>query len=141
MPEKDIIQVYTSAILPTLPEVDEEDDSDDHNEATYCNKKMDIYLNYFESTWLGAVNKRTQIRGKPKFAMKYWVKYNAVLEGREDFTNNHSEAWNSARNVSIPLKPNLWVVCKAIQQDEGLTRAKLQRALSGSPPLDCNPKR
>ena len=110
VPEKDVIQVYTSAILPTLPEVDVEDDSNDHDETADYSEKMDIYLNYFESTWLGAVNKRTQIRGKPKFAMKYWVKYNAVLEGREDFTNNHSEAWNSATNVSIPLEPNLWAV-------------------------------
>ena len=58
--------------------------------------------------------------------MNLWVKYDAIKAGREDLTSNNSEAWNSASKVSIPMKPSIWVVCKAIKQEEGLARAKLQ---------------
>ena len=96
---------------------------------------------YFEATWIGVVNKQTQVRGKPKFSMDLWVKYQAVKDGREDLTSNRSEAWNSANKISIPMKPNIWVVCKSIKAEEGLARAKLHAAMGGNPPSDPNPGR
>ena len=119
-----------------MPEVNA--DNDDVNNYT---QSLDQYLTYFEATWIGAVNKRTQVRGKPRFSMDLWVKYEAVKEGREDLTSNRSEAWNSANKISIPMKPNIWVVCKAIKAEEGLARAKLHAAMGGNPPSDPNPGR
>ena len=87
------------------------------------------------------MNKRTNVRGKPKFSMDLWVKYQAVKDGRPDLTSNRSEAWNSANKISIPMKPNIWVVCKAIKEEEGLARAKLHAAMGGNPPSDPNPGR
>ena len=73
--------------------------------------------------------------------MDLWVKYEAVREGRDDLTSNRSEAWNSANKISIPMKPNIWVVYKAIKAEKGLARAKLHAAMGGNPPSDPNPGR
>ena len=141
VPQKDVVKVYTKDILPTMPEVDDDDSGDDEDDVHNYTESLDQYLTYFESTWIGAVNKRTQVRGKPKFNMNLWVKYEAVKEGREDLTSNRSKAWNSANKISIPMKPNIWVVCKAIKAEEGLARAKLHAAMGGNPPSDPNPGR
>ena len=141
IPEEDVIDVYTNIILPTLPVVDNDDSDNDEQEADDYTIAMDAYLNYFESTWIGAVNKRTGIRGRPKFNMGLWVKYAAVKEGRDDLTSNHSEAWNSASKLSIPKKANICVICKSIKSEEAFARAKFHRAFSRNPPSDPNPKR
>ena len=141
VPQKDVVDVYTKVILPTMPEVDADNSGDEVDDVNNYTESLDQYLTYFEATWIGAVNKRTQVRGKPKFSMNLWVKYEAVKEGREDLTSNRSEAWNSANKISIPMKPNIWVVCKAIKEEEGLARAKLHAAMGGNPPSDPNPGR
>ena len=56
-----VIKVYTGTILPTMPEVGE-DDENDPEEADSYNGAIDKYLTYFEATWLGATNKRTNVR-------------------------------------------------------------------------------
>ena len=65
------------------------------------------------------------------------------MAGRDDLTSNHSEAWNSAVKVSLPMKPNIWVVCKTLQEEEGMARAKLHAAMAGggSPSNSSNPSR
>ena len=59
-------------ILPKLPEIDEDDDNE---EAELYTEAMNKYLEYWEATWLGKVNKRTGQRGRPKFSFDLWVKY------------------------------------------------------------------
>ena len=119
MPQKDVVKVYTKVILPTMPEVDDDNSGDELDEVHNYTESLDQYLTYFEATWIGAVNKRTQVRGKPKFSMDLWVKYQAVKDGREDLISNRSEAWNSANKISIPMKPNIWVVCNGNQGGGG----------------------
>ena len=142
VPKEDVVEVYTNQILPTMPVVEAEEDGDgDVVLDADPVKNFTQSLDYFESNRIGAVNRRTQGRGRPRFSMDLWVKYEAVREGRDDLTSNRSEAWNSANKISIPMKPNIWVVCKAIKAEEGLARAKLHAAMGGNPPSDPNPGR
>ena len=39
------------------------------------------------------------------------------------------------------MRPNIWVVCKAIQAEEGLARAKLHAAIGVNPLSDPTPGR
>ena len=145
VPEEDIVHMYEKVILRTMPEFEVEEDEDgaaggDDSVHNY-NQALDRYLTYFEGTWVGAEHKKTKVRGKPKFTFDLWSKYKAVKEDRPDLTSNRSEAWNSASKVSIPMKPSIWVVCKSIQREEGLARAKLHAAIGASPPSDPHPGR
>ena len=71
-----------------------EDDGDDDGEVEAYNISLTEYLQYFEKTWIGCLNKRTQVCGKPLIAFQYWSKYDDVLQ-EKDLTNNSAEAWNS----------------------------------------------
>ena len=78
------------------------------------------YLGYFKSTWLGKTNKRTELWGKPKFSFGLWNKYSEIKDGQADLTSNRSEAYNSAVKISLLMKPNLWVICKTVTEEEGI---------------------
>ena len=85
---------------------------------------------YFEQTWIGVKNPRTNVRGKPKFAIKTWNKFNQVKNG-EETTTNVSEAWNSASKLSLQMKPSIWAVLAALRKEESLARAKLHSSAMG----------
>ena len=145
IPPEDIVEVYEKDILPAMPvwEAPDEEEFDAGGEESVhnYNRDLDNYLHYFEVTWVGAKCRRTGVRGPPKFGFDLWSKYNAVKEERPDLTSNRSEAWNSASKICIPMKPSLWVVCKYIQREEGLARAKVQAAIGANPPTDSHPSR
>ena len=145
IPPEDIVKVYEKDILPAMPvwEAPDEEEGDaggDESVHNY-NRDLDNYLHYFEVTWVGAKCRRTRVRSSPKFGFDLWSKYKAVKEERPDLTSNRSEAWNSASKICIPMKPSLWVVCKYIQREEGLARAKVQAAIGANPPTDSHPGR
>ena len=127
--------------LEKMPEMLENDSDNENDDAQEYNNAMSNFLNYFEQTWLGQVNKRTGNMGKPKFALDVWNHFDDIQEGSEDITSNRSEAWNSVSKLCIPMNPSIWVVLSSLQGEEGLARAKLAEALSGSPPSDPNPSR
>ena len=116
VPEEDVLMVYTETILPSMPlfEPASDADSDDEelDERTNYTHDQDAYLQYFESTWLGLVNKRTWLRGKPKFKYGLWNKYQSVKEEQADLTSN--QAWNSLNKIGLPMKLNVWVVLSAL---------------------------
>ena len=117
--------------------MEEQDDDDD--EARDFNASMEQFLLYFEQTWIGTKNPRTQLRGRPKFEMKTWNKFRQVTDG-EEITNNGSESWNSASKLSTAKKPNIWAVLVTIRKEEGLARLKIQTSVQGVG-VDSNPGR
>ena len=139
VPISDILKVYEEFIMPKLPKMDLDVEDEDTSEA--YNKAMDTFIESYETTWLGKVSKRTKQRGKPKFKFELWNKYATLLAGEMDMTTNKSEAWNSASQLSLPMKPYIFQVLDAIKTEEGLARAKLHQAITGSPPKDANPGR
>ena len=67
--------------------------------------------------------------------------FNSVKSDQPDLTSNRSEAWNSSSKISLPMKPNVWVVLSSLLKEEGLARAKMVAAISGNAPADPNPGR
>ena len=127
VPEGEVVRVWEmlEELVPTMDERDENDD-----EARNFNASMEQFLLYFEQTWIGTKNPRTQLRGRPKFELKTWNKYRQVLDG-EEVTNNGCESWNSASKLSLGRKANIWAVLVAIRKEEGLARFKAQNSVGG----------
>lgn len=130
VPLNDVVSVWEE-VEATVPvkEVEDEDDGEEGGVAQEFNNKMQQFLLYFEQTWIGAKNPRTQLRARPKFAHKTWNKYTQALNG-EDMTNNISEAWNSVSKMK-ERKCSIWTVLAAIKKEEALARAKFHRAARG----------
>ena len=139
VPKEEVLSVYLDHVLPKMPEVDEEVDENQEEAAEY-GEALEKFMDYFELTWVGKVNKRTNLRGKPKFALDLWNKFDAAESGRDDLTNNNSEAQNSVQKMLLPMSPNIWAVLRSIKDEESLAHAKFTAALSGEP-VDSNPGR
>ena len=119
VPEEDVVKVWEYILEKEFPEMDDEEETvEEYNQA------MEFYLMYFEQTWIGTKNRRTGIRGKPKFPHKLWNKFSHVLK-EDDLTNNVSESWNSASKLCLPRNPSIWAVLDSIKKEEGLARNKL----------------
>ena len=74
------------------------------------------------------------------FSYDLWNKYDAVLAGTDDLTNNKSEAWNSVSKIGMPMKSNVYSIQKLIRDEEALAQARFHAALSGGI-RDQNPGR
>ena len=127
VPIEDVVNVWEQ--LQTIVPVLTEDEAEEEGIQEF-NNCMDKFLLYFEQTWIGSKNPRTNLRGKPKFEFKYWNKYNQVLAG-EETTNNVSEAWNSASKLSLQMKPSIWAVLHSIKKEEELARFKVNMSAMG----------
>ena len=57
------------------------------------------YLTYFLTTYVGTMDPVTKQRGRPKISPKLWNKYNFIMEGEHDLTNNVAENFNSVSKV------------------------------------------
>ena len=100
---------------------------------------MEKYLEYWELTWLGKVNMRTGIRGRPRFKHERWNKFETVKNGSDDLTINNSEAYNHVMKLTIPMKPNLFAILKGILDEERISHGKLVAELAGNRPSIPNP--
>ena len=127
VPPQDVVKVWELLRKDLIVMDEEEMDSD---VAQDFNNNMLLFLMYFEQTWIGVKNPRTNVRGKPKFAIKTWNKFNQVKNG-EETTTNVSEAWNSASKHSLQMKPSIWAVLAALRKEESLARAKLHSSAMG----------
>jgi len=62
-------------------------------------EQVEMFLAYFEKTWLGSMNTRTWERRSPLFAHSLWNKYQAVLD-EDVLTSNAAEGYNHAVYIS-----------------------------------------
>ena len=69
VPMKKVLETFTDFILPSMPTFklpdDAEEEEEDKPHVDNYNACLEKYVNYFEATWLGAVNKRSGVRGLP----------------------------------------------------------------------------
>ena len=96
-----------------MPEVDEDAEQDDDDEAADFSRALEDYIAYFERTWVGKINPRTQKRGRPVFKLEHWNHYSAVMSDSPELTNNKSESFNSQMKTIIPKK-NFFAILKGI---------------------------
>ena len=90
-------------------------------------------MEYFEKTWIGAVNPRTGVRRAPKFKIKMWNKYSAILS-QQNLTTNSSEGTNSAIKIYVSRNANIWNIMKQIKNEDSLVGLKLRDAAIGYQP-------
>ena len=108
-----------------------DDEEMDEEVAQDFNHAMEHFMLYFEQTWIGSLNKRTKIRGKPRFSFDSWNKYNEVL-AEDEITTNVSEAWNSVVKMTLPMKPSIWTVIEQFRKEEALARQKILGSAGGN---------
>ena len=115
-----------------MPEVDEDAEQDDDDKAADFGRALKDYRAYFEWTWVGKLNPRTQKRGRPVFKLEHWNHYSAVMSDSPELTNNKSESFNSQMKITIPMKPNIFAILKGIQDEDSLSAAKFAACLAGN---------
>ena len=140
MPVCDVVQVYEELVLPHKPDIVIEE-QDDEAEAEEYMKSLNEFTKYFEGTWIGKVNPRTNNRGQPKFKLSYWNHYDCVMNGEGEITNNYSEAYNSQMKITVSMAPNIFAILKAIQDEEAIGHQKIAAVLAGNGSADPNPAR
>ena len=121
VPISDIVKCW-ELLKKMIPVGDDEEM--DEEVAQDFNHAMEHFMLYFEQTWIGSLNKRTKIRGKPRFSFDSWNKYNEVL-AEDEITTNVSEAWNSVVKMTLPMKPSIWTVIEQFRKEEALARQKI----------------
>ena len=99
VPVTDVIKVWEQFILPSLPE-----DAPAQWEVT--EEHLENFLEYFEKTWIGGKDIRTNSRRNPRYRHELWNKYDAVINDN-DTTTNASEGFNHVLQMSIPNHTNI----------------------------------
>jgi hypothetical protein len=120
VPVEQIVHVWETYILPLI------DDKGDDN--------FDDFLTYFDTTYIGAKNLRTQVRRQPRYAYTLWSKYSAINDKGGDgiTTTNSNEGYNHAISLSLPQKCNIWVLIKQFMTEDGLVAIKVRDAVIGT---------
>ena len=114
-----------------MPVIDDEEENQE--EAANFEKALEDYVAYFEVTYLGKVNLRTEMRGRPRFKNEQWNHFDIVPNDSGEMTNNTSEAFNAL----MKMAPNIFTILKAIQDEDGISNAKFRAALTGN--VSSNP--
>lgn len=137
VPTSEVIKVWDEIIVPLIPNSKE----DEEDAPTWDADEDDVndFINYFESTWLGTMNWRTNMRKNPRYRHELWSKYDAVRSS-EDTTTNSCEGFNNAIQLSVPHNASMWAVIHQFKTEESLVHVKLRDAAVGNTP-DQNKRR
>jgi len=88
------------------------------------------FLNYFESTWIGSVDRRNR-RRPPIFDVALWNCHQSVLEGLGK-TNNACEGFNRAINSMLgAAHPTIFKLIDCLKKQQELTRSKIEKIVGG----------
>lgn len=100
----------------------------------FIENKNDIafsdFLNYFESTWIGAKDRR--LNRKPSFfPIDEWNCFEQ-LQDNVPGINNSVEEWHNVFSsmINIIQRPNIWKFILTLQKQESLNRCKIMQYLS-----------
>ena len=117
---------WDSFVKLNVPEVDEDEMEDEEDKAAAFNIAIQQYVVYFESTWIGSKNTRNPElpRRKPKYEVKVWNKYHAIIDDDEG-TNNRSENWNSVSKLGMNMNPTIWTVMEMFVKEKAFVRSKI----------------
>ena len=81
---------------------DSDMEEDDHGDN--YDRVLAKYVKYFEKTWLGAINPRTEVRGRPVFKMSLWlfiIHYNTVYIILQYSTLHYNGLEYSIWNITV----------------------------------------
>ena len=80
-----------------------------------------------DETWIGAMNYRKKVLGKPRFKHELRSKYEAV-KNSEDTTTNSREAVK----LTVPHKASMYSIILQFKTEESLVRLKIRDAAIGA---------
>jgi len=126
-------------MLPALAFLPKDDVISSYNvliESNYDTKNEEIlkqFLDYFENTWLGKLDRRRK-RKQPKIEIDIW---NCFLRIDQDIatTNNSVEGWhNYFTSILSGKHPSLWRFIEALKKEESINQLKIELYISGIEP-------
>jgi len=83
-------------------------------------QNLNLFLEYFERTYLGKRGRAGWMRGK--FQLELWNQHQNVLEGKQVSTNAH-EGWHSRLRKSLENSATFWSLIDALSDAEATARA------------------
>ena len=122
VPEEDIVRTWEDVISSRHDEL--KPNFEDNSE------QVDLFLEYFEKTWIGALNWRTGARRNPMFPHAVWNKYETVLSD-EPLTSNAAEGFNGAFALSLPNNASIWALIQQLRTEENSNDRKMRDVLLG----------
>ncbi|XP_023344961.1 uncharacterized protein LOC111714145 [Eurytemora carolleeae] len=122
VPEEDIVRIWEDVISSRSDELKPsfEDNSD----------QVDLFLEYFEKTWIGPLNWRTGARRNPIFPHAVWNKYETILSD-DPLTSNAAEGFNAAFALSLPNNASIWALIQPLRTEENSIDRKMRDVLLG----------
>jgi hypothetical protein len=102
-----------------LEELDQ-DNSMKMEEKDDLKQNLNLFLEYFERTYLGKRGRAGWMRGK--FQLELWNQHHNVLEGKQVSTNSH-EGWHSRLRRAIENSATFWSLIDALSDSEATAGA------------------
>jgi hypothetical protein len=93
-------------------------------------EKLTPLVKYFETTWLGCMNRREDGRIPPRFPIELWNCYYSVLEDLPK-TNNACEGFHNGFAILLGAShPTIYKLITGLKQQQTLTELKMNQFLA-----------
>ncbi|CAI6345166.1 unnamed protein product [Macrosiphum euphorbiae] len=119
-------------MLPALAFVPKDDVISSYSvliESNYYTENEEIleqFLDYFENTWLGKLDRRRR-RKQPKIEIEMWNCF-LIIEQDIATTNNSIEGWHNCFTSILSGKhPSIWRFIEALKKEESINRLKIEQ--------------
>jgi hypothetical protein len=116
---KDYFQQLVDQELDRVIETVDQDKNIKPEKADAMKEALNMYLDYFEKTYIGRKGKTCWLKGK--FPIQIWNQHENVLEGRQLSTNRH-EGWHSKLTKSLVASGTIWALLDELREEEASAR-------------------
>ena len=99
VPEANLHNVWDTYVAEVVGEI-----LDDETLDQDLGDRIHGWLDYVSRSYIGEVNAFTMKRKKPIVAISVWSKFDHIMAGEEDLTNNCAENFNSVSKVRFFFK-------------------------------------
>ncbi|XP_057338500.1 uncharacterized protein LOC130676363 [Microplitis mediator] len=102
--------------------------------SDYYERNIDIlddFIGYIETTWIGGLSRSKKKRGNPRFNIKMWNCYKAVVDDLIR-SNNPMEEWHSGFNRRVGVcQPFIGMFLNSIKDEQSKTETSIAQIDSG----------
>jgi len=114
VPESDLIKVWDNFVGGVVDGI-----LDDESLEEDLTGKLHSWLEYVTRTYIGELDPVTMRRKNPVVPIPVWSKFDHIMAGEEDLTNNAAENFNSVSKLCLPM------VCSALQAVQSVRKEEL----------------
>jgi hypothetical protein len=133
VPPRQVPEYYSALIDQEMDFVLEELDEDADMKMEHkddMKQNLNLFLEYFERTYLGKRGRAGWMRGK--FQLELWNQHQNVLDGKQVSTNAH-EGWHSRLRMALENSATFWSLVDALTDTEATTRANRAEDIGNGP--------